>query len=106
VLIDWLHHLFNPHCGLCGCKNCEVLKQLLETEKYENKQLLQWILDLNKPNENVSIPLEMPIEIKPKNIPWSVRQNMLEAEDRKRAQILRDRKPIEELEKEVLDAGA
>ncbi|MET0787075.1 MAG: hypothetical protein ABWY25_10250 [Paenisporosarcina sp.] len=43
-------------------------------------------------------------ELKPKIMTWNVRKNMLEAEDRKTAQILAERKKnesIDKLEKEV-----
>lgn len=100
-VIKWFHHLFNPHCPECAhdlaCKNCEILQGILEQERYEKKQLLEKLLhkdDLPVATNNERI-LEIP---KPRNIPWSVRQQMLETEDRLANKA---RKEIADLEKEL-----
>jgi len=97
--IKWIHHLFNPHCSECAhekeCKTCETLRQLLETEKFEKKQLLEYFAYPKKEVESIQIE---PISPKAQSIPWRVRQQMLEAEDREKAKILSRNT---ELEKEL-----
>jgi len=87
------------------CDNCELLRSLLETEKYEKKQMLETILNLGKPT---APPITEQVEYKPilpKHIPWNVRRQMLEQEDRVKAQLMRDKAKetadIEKLEKEL-----
>lgn len=88
------------------CQSCETLKSQLEIVNYEKKQMLETILSFTKP-----IVEEKPAQVReihpimPKAVPWSIKRQMLEEEDRKRAQILRQKaeeiKPTEQLEKEV-----
>jgi len=106
-MIKWIHHLLNPHCEHCIeeklessiCKSCETLKSILEISNHEKQKLLERLLE--KPETEL---VKEKIEITaPKLMNWKVRQQMLEAEDRKRAQLLRDYKKTEELESQVLD---
>lgn len=73
------------------CETCEVLRAQLDESNRERKELLHRLLDSNK-----SEPLPEKVEelqpIRPVNIPWRVRQAMLEAEDRKQAQLLKAKK--------------
>jgi hypothetical protein len=116
-MFHWLHHLFNPHCAECNeksyedkvCKSCETLKEQLAIANIEKRQMLESILSLTaKPAENQSSPPVDYEKLKPKMMTWNVRRQMLEAEDRKAAQVLAEQrknkdveKDIEELEKEV-----
>lgn len=104
---NWIHRLFNPHCSHClseraeskVCPSCETLKAQLERVTYENQKLLDRILTPPVIKEEQPKLVEMSI---PKNIPWNVRRQMLEAEDREKAKLLRNAPvPIEELEKEL-----
>lgn len=108
---NYFHRLFNPHCPHCieerkeemVCPSCEVLKEQLERANHENQRLLDKLLAEPK----AEVP-QKPVEIsRPINIPWNVRRQMLEAEDREKARILRDApKPsIDDLEKELDLAG-
>lgn len=122
--MNWIHRLFNPHCPHCKeeqeeskvCQSCEQLKSLLEQSNYERKELLAKLLNkmdptsvppvLNDDDEERKQPLR-------KNIPWNVRRQMLEAEDREKARSMRNAakpdKPtiittdssVDELEKEI-----
>src|SRR5262245_60112860 len=91
----WLHHLLEPHCPVCiaerednkVCQSCETLKTQLEIANYEKKQLLDSLLRPREPDMQVA--LQIPKEVFPRSIPWRVRQQMLEAEDRKTAEMLR-----------------
>lgn len=92
------------------CQTCEVLRSQLDESNRERREILQKLLEKDKPE---SVPSTKPEElhpIRPQFTPWRVRQQMLEAEDRKQAQLLKEkqkemaeaRKPgIEELEKEL-----
>jgi hypothetical protein len=91
------------------CHSCETLQMQLSIANEEKNKLLNTILEMNKPK--IEIPVEpRKIEpIHPKNVPWSVRRQMIEAEDRKAAELIAKKKleqqesnpEIEELEKEL-----
>ena len=89
------------------CNSCETLKQQLEIVNYEKRQLINRILE--KPEseperEFAPIPKELP-----KVVPWHIRRQMLEAEDRKKAELLRKapksdteiKTDVEQLEREM-----
>lgn len=112
--INFFHHLINPHCELCmaerrealQCENCDTLRSLLESEKFEKKELLNHLLGTNRV-ETSQVNMTVAEPIIPKNIPWRVRREMLESEDRAAAQIIRKKEEearsqtTEELEKEL-----
>lgn len=83
------------------CESCETLRQQLEIANYEKRLLLDRIME--KPAPVVETP-PIPISL-PKTIPWTVKKQMLEAEDREKAKLLRNApKPVqtvEEIEKEL-----
>jgi|SRR5215831_12333827 len=84
------------------CDTCEVLRTQLEKSEVERKELLHLLLKKDQPVEPVTQP-EVLEPILPKFVPWRVRQQMLEAEDRKKAAQLRadKEKEIASLEKEL-----
>ena len=114
TFIEWWHHFTNPHCADCAlerieskaCNSCEVLKMQLDIANTEKRKLLDSILV--KPIEEVSPEVNYK-EIKPRTVPWNVRRQQLEAEDRIKANLLKnkqvelknDDKELEELEKEM-----
>ena len=80
------------------CETCEVLRQMLANSERERRELLARLL--NPPQaEPVVVEKEEPVPITPQFVPWRVRQQMFEAEDRKRAELIKQRN--EELEKEL-----
>lgn len=89
------------------CESCETLKQQLEIERHTNKELLKAIL----PKETIPQEIQMPQPIQPRTVPWHVRQQMLEAEDRRQNELLKakanesidSKKSTEELEAELLE---
>jgi hypothetical protein len=98
-----LKEIFYKWFGLVDmpCNACEVLKESLSIERQLNKTLLQKLLDKDKP-EPVSTEKEDLRPIQPQFIPWRVRQQMLEAEDRKQAELMKTKKQeIEKLEEEL-----
>lgn len=109
--MNWLHHLFNPHCVECKeeredsrvCPSCETLRQQLEIANHQNKQLLDRILEKPAPEPERKFTTDEKVAV-PRTIPWNVRRQMLEAEDREKARLMRNApKPesTEDLEKEL-----
>lgn len=119
-MVNFFHKLFNPHCPDCKADAIEsntniaieVLKSELAAARYDNKFLMNALL----PKQEQTINYEQPkIEINKTQMPWKVRQQMLEAEDRALAQTNRrikeekenaekaSAKSTEELEKELLE---
>lgn len=107
---NWFHRLFNPHCSHCHdereesrvCQSCETLRKELERVTYENNKLLDRLLERPIVEER-SEHLEPKLQV-PRNVPWNVRRQMLEQEDRERARLIREAaKPIptEDLEREL-----
>lgn len=94
--------------GPCEC--CEVLKETLTIERATNRDLLARILPNTNPNTSAR-PSEMIEPPKQSFIPWRVKRQMLEEQDREKAKLMKqfDKseppkfEPIttEELEKEI-----
>jgi len=89
------------------CQSCETLRNQLEIANYEKKLLLDRILATpEKEPERTTAP-EL-VAARPRTIPWHVRQQMLEKEDREKARALRnapksdsEKIDVSELEKEL-----
>jgi hypothetical protein len=80
------------------CATCEILREQLHKSEAERKDLLHRLLDKATPEPLVQ-PEEKELKpITPQFVPWRVRQQMLEAEDKRRAELL---KQNEKLEKEL-----
>jgi len=104
--------LLNPHCEHCReereesrvCPSCETLKSQLEAVNHEKNRLLDRLLT---PIVEAT-PAQPEREItKPINIPWNVRRQMLEREDRERAKLIQNAPiPTETLERELDIASA
>jgi len=83
------------------CNTCEVLREQLANSERERRDLLNRLLEPSK-LEPPSTDKEEYKSITPQFIPWRVKQQMLEAEDRKKAQLMKEKaQEIEELEKEL-----
>ena len=103
------HEFFNPHCEHCKderneshvCQSCEILKSQLEKLTFENSKLLDRLLE--KPTPEPARESANPI-MPQRNIPWAIKRQLLEIEDREKAKLLREvpkPTPTEELEKEL-----
>lgn len=100
-LSRWFHHLFNPHCRECIdeasenkiCESCETLKMQLAIANAEKRTMLDALLEKNKPAEAAPMKTVNLEEVKSRQMTWNVRRQMLEAEDRKRAELLRKSTP-------------
>ena len=80
------------------CETCEVLRSQLDESNRERKELLHKLLTKDQA-EPLPVDKEEIQPIKPQFIPWRIRQQMLEAEDRKKAQLMKDR--VADLEKDL-----
>lgn len=83
------------------CETCDILREQLAKSDAERRELLTRLLAPTVPEPSPTKEEEYQ-PIKPQFMPWRVRQQMLEAEDRKKAQVLNDKaREINELEKEL-----
>ena len=81
------------------CEACEILRSQLDESNRERKELLHRLLDKDKTEPlPVKEQEEEPQPLKPQFVPWRVRQQLLEAEDRKKAELMKN---VEKLEKEL-----
>ena len=86
------------------CTTCNVLSIMNDRLERENHNLMHELLERSKPAPPVQEPVrtEELKPIMPQHVPWRVKQQMLEAEDRQKAALLKNRvKEISELEKEL-----
>ena len=101
-MLNFIHRLLNPHCEHCAqerrekreelkdnkvCASCETLQRQLEIKNHECEQLLDKLL--KEPEAPVTQSAPPISQVKPRTVPWAVRRQMLEAEDRKKAELLR-----------------
>lgn len=98
-MFDWLRRMLGP------CECCEVLKESLAIERSLNKDLMKRLLPDTNPHTSAR-PDELIAEPKQPFIPWRVKRQMLEEQDRKKAQLMKEfentRPPTtDELEKEI-----
>ena len=84
------------------CEACEILREQLAKSDSERRELLTRLLAKDMPEPSPAKEEEELVPIRPQYIPWRVRQQMLEAEDRKKAELMKNKeKEIAELEKEL-----
>jgi hypothetical protein len=84
------------------CATCEVLRELVASSEKERRELLTKLLEKDKPEPLIPPVAEDLRPFTPQFVPWRVKQQMLEAEDRKKAELMRNKaNEIEELEKEL-----
>jgi len=71
------------------CVSCESLKQQVEILQYNNNQLLGALTHKPEIIERTIDPNLKPML--PRRVPWAQRRQMLEQEDRHRAELLRNK---------------
>ena len=88
MIKEILYKLFNIEER--PCESCETLRMQLAIVNREKEQMLQTILSFGKPAivEPVNVNYD---EIKTRPMTWTMRRQMLEAEDRAAARIIADR---------------
>jgi len=114
-IVKFFHELFHPHCIECVqeeehkqvCESCETLKMQLSLANQREKELLSLLVQKNQPQ---SEPVTSNVELKPimpRTVPWRVKREMLEEEDRNKARVLAQQKKLEdELNLEVNNAAS
>ena len=74
------------------CLTCEVLRDQLDESNRERKELLTLLMEKNKPEPpSPQLSREELTPIRPQHVPWRVRQQLFEQEDRRTAQLLREK---------------
>lgn len=71
------------------CESCETLRQQLFESNNERRELLNRLLNGNQSEPQQPEKVEEQQPLLPGHTPWPIRKRLLEAEDKKRAQILR-----------------
>jgi hypothetical protein len=71
------------------CETCEILRDQLDESNKERKELLAKLLEKREPEPLPPTSKEELEPIRPQQVPWRVRQQMLEQEDRKTAELMR-----------------
>ena len=111
-MIQFFHHLFNPHCPHCRdemreemhCESCDTRQEEIVRLRAENDRLLNIIINRTEPPHEINEPHQ---ELKPilnRAMPFRVKRQMLEQEDRAAKRILDER--IKELEKDIYEIPA
>lgn len=99
MLRELMYKIFRlepPHCLVC-----DALREQLTNSERERRELLQRVLAPSVP-EPVEEAKEELKPIQSQFVPWRVRQQMLEAEDRHKASLLKNKqKEISALEEEL-----
>lgn len=84
------------------CATCELLRDQLDESNRERRELLARLLEPKTAEPPSAHVEERHIPITPNFVPWRVKQQMLEQEDRKKAELLKNRtEEIDKLEKEL-----
>lgn len=106
-MFNFFHRLMNPHCEHCHnqelenkvCQSCDTLQQENHRLILANERLLAALIDKNVPKPEPATDMS---EIKPIHtgrMSFRQQKQILEAESRESARILRNR--IQEIEAEV-----
>ncbi len=84
------------------CPTCILLKEQLEFSERERKSLLDKLLERSEPKPEPAVDVKEFKPLTPHHVPWRVRQQLLEQEDRIRALKLKEKnEEIDKLEKEL-----
>ena len=84
-MFNWLRELKEIWREPRVCLSCEVLKVELSNERREKEMLLTHVLTPRPQLPEREVAPEPQVPITAKHVPWRVKQQMLEAEDRARA---------------------
>lgn len=115
-MIDWLKQQFELWIeyrhSRRECQSCNTLREQLLIANNEKQKLLDTIVELSKPEQPIVQNEPVVHEaLQPKRVPWLVRKQMLEKEDRLAAQLRKDKQneinqSNQELENEIVDLEA
>lgn len=71
------------------CETCDTLRVQVEQLRLDNSKLMDRLLEKPVSEVVMRVPDNL-TPIKPRHIPWALRRQMMESEDRKAAQLKRD----------------
>lgn len=108
-LKTFIHHLLEPHCAYCKEEKrydplVETLREVIESERYNNKVLMNTLIEHLSPKTETVPMISQREPVRTAPLPWRVRQQMLEENDRARAKVKAEQtrnQSVEELEKEL-----
>ena len=91
-MFNWLREFYTVRAEFLEhrrfCKSCETLQLALDRATREKEQLLQKILfDISRP-EPKQEPPPVTVPLQQRRVPFSIKQQLLEAEDREKARVL------------------
>ncbi len=87
IINELLRKWFNleaPHCN-----SCEILESQLTLANNERERLLSTMLEFTKPSVEERVNVKEIVPIQTRAMPWRVRQQMLEENDRAKAAAMR-----------------
>lgn len=115
--VKFFHELRNPHCSHCidlmheerdnerekkHCESCDTLNSQLVQANNHIEMLMKRLLEKPEPVIQMNTEDLKPIQTT-KSLPWRVRQQALETEDRHTAKLMRDKQI--EMETKPVDTG-
>ena len=87
---EWLE-LKREYKAKPPCETCDALKIQVEQLRYDNNAMLNRLMEKPEPTEQVA---PSPVDFKPirttRHMSWPVKRQMLEAEDREKAKLLKN----------------
>lgn len=86
-LLDWYREWLEIRSERT-CQNCDYFKLQIESLQHRNEQLVRQLTQTDVPPVPVTETKE---PLKPRFIPWRTRRQMLEAEDARAAQVMRQK---------------
>lgn len=95
-MLRFISHLFKLNYE--PCKGCEVLKNQLDIANHEKERLQETLLDLVKPKIH-EVPSTAVEPIRPKIVPWHVKQRELQAQSAVEARLRKEN--VDKLEREL-----
>jgi|SRR6187402_1964425 len=85
-----------------ACTSCDILRDQLDKSEVERRELLHKLLDRGVAEPAPTLATEELKPITPQFVPWRVKQQMLEQEDRRTMQLRKEKEnEISQLEKEL-----
>lgn len=98
-ITKFFHELRNPHCDHCAMELkdskhsdlVETLRMELARIITENERLLNIILAPKPIEESIDTTNLKPVQFGSQHKSWAVRREMLEAEDREKAKLIKER---------------
>lgn len=88
IMFNWLREFYEIRAEYRRCRTCEELRRELDYLRGDNQRLLNKLVFLSPEVKQESS--NQLISAKPLRVPWIVKQQMLEAEDRQKAKIIKD----------------